>query len=127
MRYFEEPEYGELLCSMIYTFAKVCGIPHYPHWDNQTEVDRERYSDAIRELCSAVYDHRSQFEDEADVTPFEASIWYRENWRIFPWSEPEYYNLPELNQEFVCSVAEFGLSMSGHFGTQLAPEEEVNE
>lgn len=127
MRYFEEPECSELLCAMIWTFAKVCGVLHYPNWEQQTEEDRERYADAIRELCSMVYDHRSQYEDENEAEPFDAGIWYRANWRIFPWSEPEYSNLTELNQEFVLSVAEFILSMSGHFGTQLDPEEEVHE
>lgn len=127
MRYFEEPEHAELLCSMIYTFAKVCGIKHYPNWDQQTEVDRERYTDSIRELCEAVYEHRAQFESEEEMEPFEAGIWYRENWRIFPWAEPEYSNLTEINQEFVLSVAEITITMSGHFGTQLAPEEDVNE
>lgn len=127
MRYFEEPEHAELLCSMIYTFAKVTGVKHYPHWDQQTEVDRERYSDSIRELCEAVYEHRAQFENEEDIEPFDSGIWYRENWRIFPWAEPEYSNLTEINQEFVLSVAEFSMAMSGHFGTQLEPEEEVHE
>lgn len=127
MKYYEEPEHGELLCSMIYTFAKVCGTPHYPHWDQQVGADRERYSDAIKELCTAVYEHHSQFESEEDVEPFDSAIWYRENWRIFPWAEPEYQNLIEINQEFVLGVAEFCVSMSGHFGTQLSREEEGHE
>lgn len=127
MSYFEEPEHGELLCAMIYTFARVCGVLHYPQWEQQAPVDRQRYTDALQELCVMVYDHRGQFEDEADATPFDTGIWYRENWRIFPWSEPEYSNLSELNQEFVMSCAEFNISMAGHYGTQLSPEEDVNE
>jgi hypothetical protein len=125
-KYFEELEHGELLCSMIYTFAKVCGVLHYPHWDQQNHADHLRYSEALQELCSMIYDHRQQFEDEEDATPFDSGIWYRENWRIFPWGEPEYSNLTEINQEFVLSCAEFSISMSGHYGT-MTLDEKVHE
>jgi hypothetical protein len=127
MRYFEETEHGELLCAMIYTFAKVCGVLHYPHWEQQATADRLRYSEALQELGEMIHDHQSQFKEDEQMAPFDASIWYRANWRIFPWCDPEYSNLTEINQEFVLSTAEFSIAMAGHYGTQLEPEEDVNE
>jgi len=129
-KYFEEQELAEVVCAMIATFARVCGIKHYPSWEQQVFADRQRYVDYLDTLTDQLADHFSMYEgddveDGETPPPFDAGIWYREAWRIFPWAEPDYGNLTHLQQDFVAQVAEFSAMMIGHYSTEL--EEGSNE
>nr|DAF93709.1 MAG TPA: hypothetical protein [Myoviridae sp. ctshb19] len=118
MKHFEETELSEVLCAMICTFARVCGLK-YPAWADQCEADRMRYAEAMEVLSDMLATHNAQSAVNEQPGLFDISIWYNDNWRIFPWAEPDYANLQHLPQEFVVQVAEFILAMAGHLGTQL--------
>ena len=124
-KYFEEQELAEVVCAMIATFARVCGIKHYPTWEQQGVADRQRYVDYLDTLTDQLSEHFSQYEEDEPHETFEAGIWYREAWRLFPWQDPEFDNLTHLQQDFVAQVAEFSAMMIGHYSTEL--EEGSNE
>jgi len=110
---------AELLCAMIATFAKVCGLP-YPVWDQQHHVDQVRFVESITDLSDKIELHNNRQQNATEKEAFDVSGWYRDNWRIFPWAEPDYENTTDLQQDFVVQVAEFTLIMAGHFGTQVS-------
>jgi hypothetical protein len=124
-KYFEENELAEVVCAMIATFARVCGIKHYPTWEQQVTADRLRYVDYLDTLTDQLSEHFANYTDDEQPDAFDAAIWYREAWRIFPWAEDSYENLTHLQQDFVAQVAEFSAMMIGHYSTEL--EEGNNE
>uniref|UniRef100_A0AB39CEH1 Uncharacterized protein n=1 Tax=Pseudomonas phage HRDY3 TaxID=3236930 RepID=A0AB39CEH1_9VIRU len=118
-KYFEENELAEVVCAMIATFARVCGIQHYPTWEQQVFADRQRYVEGLEELLDMLADHFANQDGMEDPETFDVSIWYRDNWRIFPWAEPDFPNLTHINQAFVLQVAEFASVMAGHYSTEV--------
>lgn len=120
-KYFEETELARVVCAMIHSFAKVCGV-QWPDWDQLTETEQLYWVDCLKELSELLAEHHAEYNPELEPEPFDVSIWYQNSWRIFHWSEPEFTNLNDFNQNYVACLAEFVVGMSHYYSTQICRE-----
>ena len=129
--FYEEPQNAFMAYTMIAAYASLCGIQMRP-WDQLNDNERGYIVASIKDLDRLVYDHKEPtLEDlqEAESEGIEleplidANVWYRQNWQIFPWGEPEPMNLLQIHHEFVLSVTQMLISMSGHYSTGIPQAE----